>query len=58
MNGRALVALALGLAVAGCGGGTKTVTQTTTVVHTTDAHALYRKFGFTDPSAKVLERGG
>ena len=28
------------------------------LLHTTDAHALYRKFGFTDPSAKVLERGG
>src|SRR5205807_1333289 len=24
----------------------------------TDAHGLYRKFGFTEPSVKVLERGG
>ena len=26
------------------------------LLHTTDAHALYRKFGFEDPSFKVLER--
>jgi len=28
------------------------------LLHTTDAHGLYRKFGFTEPSVKVLERGG
>jgi GNAT superfamily N-acetyltransferase len=26
------------------------------LLHTTDAHALYRKLGFEDPSFKVLER--
>jgi GNAT superfamily N-acetyltransferase len=26
------------------------------LLHTTDAHALYRKFGFADPSFRVLER--
>ncbi|HEY3922165.1 MAG TPA: GNAT family N-acetyltransferase [Gaiellaceae bacterium] len=26
-------------------------------LHTTDAHELYRKFGFEEPSFKVLERG-
>jgi GNAT superfamily N-acetyltransferase len=26
------------------------------LLHTTDAHALYRKFGFEDPSFRVLER--
>jgi GNAT superfamily N-acetyltransferase len=26
------------------------------LLHTTDAHGLYRKFGFDDPSEKVLER--
>jgi GNAT superfamily N-acetyltransferase len=26
------------------------------LLHTTDAHPLYRKFGFADPSFKVLER--
>jgi GNAT superfamily N-acetyltransferase len=26
------------------------------LLHTTDAHGLYRKFGFGDPSEKVLER--
>ena len=26
------------------------------LLHTTDAHSLYRKFGFDDPSEKVLER--
>ena len=28
------------------------------LLHTTDAHDLYRKFGFREPSRKVLERGG
>jgi GNAT superfamily N-acetyltransferase len=28
------------------------------LLHTSDAHDLYRKFGFDEPSAKVLERGG
>jgi GNAT superfamily N-acetyltransferase len=28
------------------------------LLHTADAHDLYRKFGFAEPSAKVLERGG
>jgi GNAT superfamily N-acetyltransferase len=28
------------------------------LLHTTDAHDLYRKLGFVEPSAKVLERGG
>jgi len=27
-------------------------------LHTRDAHDLYRKFGFTEPSERVLERGG
>jgi GNAT superfamily N-acetyltransferase len=27
-------------------------------LHTLDAHDLYRKFGFTEPSARVLERTG
>jgi GNAT superfamily N-acetyltransferase len=27
-------------------------------LHTLDAHELYRKFGFTEPSERVLERGG
>jgi GNAT superfamily N-acetyltransferase len=27
-------------------------------LHTRDAHDLYRKFGFTAPSERVLERGG
>jgi GNAT superfamily N-acetyltransferase len=27
-------------------------------LHTADAHELYRKFGFTEPSERVLERGG
>jgi GNAT superfamily N-acetyltransferase len=27
-------------------------------LHTKDAHDLYRKFGFTEPSERVLERGG
>ena len=26
------------------------------ILHTTDMHPLYRKFGFGDPSAKVMER--
>jgi GNAT superfamily N-acetyltransferase len=26
-------------------------------LHTLDAHELYRKFGFTEPSERVLERG-
>jgi hypothetical protein len=26
------------------------------LLHTTDAHGLYRKFGFGEPSEKVLER--
>jgi hypothetical protein len=26
------------------------------VLHTTDAHGLYRRFGFDEPSEKVLER--
>jgi GNAT superfamily N-acetyltransferase len=26
-------------------------------LHTRDAHDLYRKFGFTEPSERVLERG-
>jgi hypothetical protein len=28
------------------------------LLHTADAHDLYRKFGFAEPSTKVLERGG
>ena len=32
--------------------------QTKWYLHTKDAHALYRKFGFTEPSERVLERGG
>ena len=28
------------------------------LLHTQDAHDLYRKFGFTEPSERVLERGG
>jgi GNAT superfamily N-acetyltransferase len=28
------------------------------LLHTTDAHGLYRKFGFVDPSERVLERPG
>lgn len=28
------------------------------LLHTRDAHALYRKFGFAEPSGRVLERGG
>jgi len=31
---------------------------TTWLLHTTDAHDLYRKLGFVEPSAKVLERDG
>jgi GNAT superfamily N-acetyltransferase len=27
-------------------------------LHTRDAHDLYRKFGFAEPSERVLERGG
>lgn len=27
------------------------------ILHTHDAHGLYRKFGFVDPSSTVLERG-
>ena len=28
------------------------------LLHTRDAHDLYRKFGFDEPSERVLERGG
>jgi GNAT superfamily N-acetyltransferase len=28
------------------------------LLHTTDAHGLYRKFGFDEPSGRVLERPG
>jgi ribosomal protein S18 acetylase RimI-like enzyme len=28
------------------------------LLHTADAHDLYRKLGFSEPSARVLERGG
>ena len=28
------------------------------VLHTADAHGLYRKFGFAEPSGRLLERGG
>ena len=28
------------------------------LLHTGDAHALYRRFGFGDPSPRVMERGG
>ena len=31
--------------------------QTTWLLHTRDAHDLYRKFGFDAPSERVLERG-
>jgi GNAT superfamily N-acetyltransferase len=30
--------------------------RTTWLLHTQDAHDLYRKFGFTEPSERVLER--
>ena len=30
--------------------------QTRWLLHTADAHGLYRKLGFTDPSDRVLER--
>ena len=30
--------------------------ETKSTVHTRDAHDLYRKFGFTEPSERVLER--
>ncbi len=30
--------------------------STTWILHTLDAHDLYRKFGFTEPSDRVLER--
>lgn len=32
--------------------------ETKWFLHTRDAHDLYRKFGFTEPSERVLERGG
>ena len=32
--------------------------ETKWYLHTRDAHDLYRKFGFTEPSERVLERGG
>jgi len=32
--------------------------QTKWYLHTRDAHELYRKFGFVEPSARVLERPG
>jgi GNAT superfamily N-acetyltransferase len=28
------------------------------ILHTRDAHALYRKFGFAEPSERVMERSG
>ena len=31
--------------------------QTKWLLHTRDAHDLYRKFGFAEPSERVLERG-
>jgi len=33
------------------------VAHTKWLLHTADAHDLYRKFGFTEPSERVLERG-
>ncbi len=33
------------------------LTHTKWLLHTRDAHELYRKFGFAEPSARVLERG-
>ncbi len=32
------------------------LSQTKWLLHTRDAHDLYRKFGFTEPSERVLER--
>jgi GNAT superfamily N-acetyltransferase len=28
------------------------------ILHTTDAHGLYRKVGFAEPSERVMERAG